>query len=149
MITPSQEWSIDEQLCLFTGRYANKVVMKDKPAGCGIKCIGMADSNTKLPLWWSTVSLGEEKLVIEGMSKYSAMCALFLSQPNNKYIFIGTLYTTYELHNYCTNRKFKLVSTVCALLHLLLIDGILYLCSYLKSIMLNYLNTGALSNLLL
>ena len=47
MINPSQDWSIDEQLRLFTGRYINKVVMKDKPAGCGIKCIGMANSNNE------------------------------------------------------------------------------------------------------
>ena len=73
MISPSNEWSIDEQLKLFTGRYI-------KPAGCGIKCIGMADSNTKLPLWGSTTGLGEERLTVEGMNKYSAMCASFLSR---------------------------------------------------------------------
>ncbi len=90
LIKPSEELSIDEQLRLFTGKYINKVIMKDKPAGCGIKCIGMADSNTKLPLWWSTTGIGEERLIngtnkySASINKYSAMCASFLSQTNIK-----------------------------------------------------------------
>ena len=86
--------------------------MKDKPAGCGIKCIGMADSNTKLPIWWSTIGLSQEGLIIQGMNKYSAMCALFLSGVSNKCIFIDNLYTTYELHNYCTSKGIHLIRTV-------------------------------------
>ncbi len=112
LVSSTNELSIDEQLRLFTGRYANKIVMKDKPAGCGIKCIGMADSNTKLPLWWSTIGLGEEQVVINGMNKYSAICASFLSQTTNKYVFIDNLYTTQELHEYCYSKDIKLVGTV-------------------------------------
>ena len=111
MVSPSNEWSIDEQLRLFTGRYINKVVMKDKPAGCGIKCIGMADSNTKLPLWWSTTGLGEERLTVKRNEIYGYCNEFPIVELKTECYQVGNVYFIFVLDNGAF-----VISTNCAVL---------------------------------
>ena len=58
VILKTNYYCIDEQLRKFNGRYANKVAMDRKPAGIGCNAQVLADSVTKLPLWYSITGRG-------------------------------------------------------------------------------------------
>ncbi len=58
LISPTNEMTVDELLRLFTGAYANKIKMSMKPAGEGCQAYIIADSNSRLPLWYSIEGKG-------------------------------------------------------------------------------------------
>ena len=75
IIGNSDELAVDEQLKKFKGRYAHKATMSQKPAGTGVKSFIIADSNTKLPCWYSIEGVGKTGLKLVNMNKYSSVAA--------------------------------------------------------------------------
>ena len=112
-VHPSNEFAVDEMLRLFKGRYSGKISIPSKPAGVGVKSYLCADSNSKLPTWYSVEGNGNGNEEIPLMQKYSQIAAsMSQNGPPGSTLFVDNLYNTYELMEYCKSKNRRVVGTV-------------------------------------
>ena len=94
LIRQTLQVAVDEQLRLFTGAYTNKIKMSSKPAGKGCHSYRIADSNSRLPLWYSIVGKGPLDFEVDTLTGYGKIAASMAEPFGNVTLFVDNLYCT-------------------------------------------------------
>ena len=79
------------------------MTLPDKPAGTSVKIYVIADGNTKLLIWVSSVGKGQFNKLITDMNTYSSVVASMIDEFNPSCVYVDNIYTTQALHNTALN----------------------------------------------
>ena len=112
LIKPTLQVAVDEQLRLFTGAYANKIMMPSKPAGEGCHSYIIADSNSRLPLWYSIEGKGKLNYEVDTLTGYGKIAASLAEPFDNVTLFVDNLNCTYQMCIYLQSKNIECVGTV-------------------------------------